>query len=58
MTDMKRGVKTTIASIAALILVAAGIITAPLLKNLLNDIANSAYRETKIFPNDSRAIPC
>lgn len=55
---MKRGVKTIIASIAALILVAAGIITAPLLKNLLNDIANPTYKETKIFPNDSRAIPC
>ena len=57
MTGMKRGVKTIIASIAALILVAAGIITAPLLKNLLNDIANPAYKETKIFPDDSRANP-
>lgn len=52
MTGMKRGVKTIIASIATLILVAAGIITAPLLKNLLNDIANPAYKETKIFPDD------
>ena len=54
---MKRGVKITIASIAALTLVAVGIIAAPLLKNLLNDIANPAYKETKIFPNDSRANP-
>lgn len=54
---MKRNVKAIIASIAALILVAAGIITAPLLKNLLNDIANPAYKETKIFPNDSRTNP-
>ena len=57
MTDMKRGVKTIIASIAALILVAAGIITAPLLKNLLNDIAHPAYKETEIFPNDSGTNP-
>lgn len=54
---MKRGLNITIASIVALILVAAGIITAPLLKNLLNDIANPAYKETKIFPNDSRTNP-
>ena len=54
---MKRGLKITIASIVALILVAVGIITATLLKNLLNDIANPAYKETKIFPNDSRTNP-
>ena len=57
MTGMKRGVKTIIASIAALILVAAGIITAPLLKNVLNDIINPAYRKTVIFPDDGRANP-
>ncbi len=54
---MKPSVKITIASIAALILVAAGIIAAPLLNNLLNDIAHPAYNETEIFPNDSRTNP-
>ena len=54
---MKPSVKVTIASIAALTLVAVGIIVAPLLKNLLNDIANPAYKETEIFPDDSRTNP-
>ena len=57
---MKRGVKITIASIAALTLVAVGIIAAPLLKNLLNDIANPAYKETKSFrmtAGPTRRIP-
>lgn len=54
---MKRGLKITIASITALTLVAVGIIAAPLLKNLLNDIANPVYNETEIFPDDSRTNP-
>lgn len=54
---MKRGLKITIASVTALTLVAVGIIAAPLLKNLLNDIANPAYKETEIFPDDSRTNP-
>ena len=54
---MKPSVKITIASIVALTLVAVGIIAAPLLKNLLNDIANPAYKETEIFPDDSRTNP-
>lgn len=54
---MKRGLKITIASITALTLVAVGIIAAPLLKNLLNDIANPAYKETEIFPDGSITNP-
>ena len=30
---------------------------APLLKDVLNDIVNPAYRETVIFPDDGRANP-
>lgn len=57
MTDMKQSIKITVASISALVLVVTCIVAAPLLKNLLNDIVNPAYRETVIFPDDGRANP-
>ena len=50
MTDMKKSIKITVASISALVLAMACIVAAPLLKDVLNDIVNPAYRETVIFP--------
>ena len=57
MTDMKQSIKITVASISALVLAMACIVAAPLLKDVLNDIVNPAYRETVIFPDDGRANP-
>ena len=57
MTDMKQSIKITVASISALVLAVACIVAAPLLKDVLNDIVNPAYRETVIFPDDGRANP-
>ena len=57
MTDMKKSIKITVASISALVLAEACIVAAPLLKDVLNDIVNPAYRETVIFPDDGRANP-
>ena len=57
MTDMKQSIKITVASISALVLAVACIVAAPLLKDVLYDIVNPAYKETKIFPNDSRTNP-
>ena len=57
MTDMKKSIKITVASISALVLAVACIVAAPLLKDVLNDIVNPAYRETVIFPDNGRANP-
>lgn len=57
MTDMKKSIKITVASISALVLAVVCIVAAPLLKDVLNDIVNPAYRETVIFPDDGRANP-
>ena len=57
MTDVKRGVKITVASISALVLAVVCIVAAPLPKDVLNDIVNPAYRETVIFPDNGRANP-
>ena len=46
MTDMKKSIKITVASISALVLAMACIVAAPLLKDVLNDIVNPAYRKT------------
>ena len=54
---MKKSIKITVASISALVLAVACIVAAPLLKDVLNDIVNPAYRETVIFPDDGRANP-
>lgn len=54
---MKKSIKITVASISALVLAVACIVAAPLLKDVLNDIVNPAYRETVIFPDNGRANP-